>query len=109
MLAYDGGVLVTDVVTTGTAAVDVRISNGRVTEIGRGLQPDELVIAGRGGTLLPGLHDHHCHLLATAAAVLSCQVMASPASRARHPVAKTALVASSAVPAAPANCRSGCM
>jgi predicted amidohydrolase YtcJ len=29
------------------------------------------VVSGTGGALLPGLHDHHCHLLATAAASAS--------------------------------------
>ncbi|GAB2482911.1 amidohydrolase family protein [Jatrophihabitans fulvus] len=48
---------------------DVRIRGGRVAEIAADLPAgDEPVVSGRGGALLPGLHDHHIHLLATAAA-----------------------------------------
>ncbi|MGH8505280.1 MAG: amidohydrolase family protein [Stenotrophobium sp.] len=49
---------------------DVRITGGRIAEIGTGLvaQNDESVIEARGGALLPGLHDHHLHLYACAAA-----------------------------------------
>lgn len=47
---------------------DVRTRDGVVVEIGAGLAPGaEEVIDGRGGALLPGLHDHHLHLLALAA------------------------------------------
>lgn len=49
---------------------DVRVRDAKIDEIapaltGRG----ERVVSGDGGALLPGLHDHHCHLLATAAAL----------------------------------------
>ncbi|GAB3715672.1 amidohydrolase family protein [Nocardiopsis oceani] len=49
---------------------DVRVQDGRVAEIASGLRPGkgEEVITARGGALLPGLHDHHIHLLALAAA-----------------------------------------
>lgn len=52
------------------AARDVRCRNGKIIEIGTGLQsdPGERVIEARGGVLLPGLHDHHIHLIALAAA-----------------------------------------
>jgi len=53
--------------------VDVRLNGPRVVEVGRQLSwrlNDELVDA-RGGALLPGLHDHHVHVLASAAAVTS--------------------------------------
>jgi len=48
---------------------DIRISDGRIAGMGR-LQPatGERVIDAAGGALLPGLHDHHIHLAATAAA-----------------------------------------
>lgn len=49
---------------------DVRIADGRITAIDVGL-PDrgsEPVIDAAGGALLPGLHDHHLHLFALAAA-----------------------------------------
>jgi predicted amidohydrolase YtcJ len=55
--------------------VDVRVRGDRVVEIGARLRalPDDEVIDARGGALLPGLHDHHIHLLATAAAMASVQ------------------------------------
>ncbi|NKQ51473.1 amidohydrolase family protein [Amycolatopsis sp. K13G38] len=54
----------------GTA--DVRIRGEQVTEVGD-LRPerDETVLDARGGALLPGLHDHHVHLLSLAAAAAS--------------------------------------
>jgi predicted amidohydrolase YtcJ len=50
---------------------DVRVEGGRVAALGRGLEPapGERVIDASGGALLPGLHDHHLHLLAWAAAL----------------------------------------
>ncbi|MDT7571115.1 MAG: hypothetical protein QOE05_1289 [Actinomycetota bacterium] len=58
-----------------TAAVDVRIRDGRVMEIGRPLDHlGEEVLNGRGGELLPGLHDHHLHLHAMAAGLASVDV-----------------------------------
>jgi predicted amidohydrolase YtcJ len=57
---------------------DVRIRDGRITEVGDRLKPmpDEDVVDARGGALIPGLHDHHIHLRALAAASLS--VFAGP-------------------------------
>lgn len=54
----------------------VRIDGHRITEIGPGLRPSrgDDVLDGRGGWLSPGLHDHHVHLLALAAAEGSIQV-----------------------------------
>lgn len=54
---------------------DVRIANGKIAEIGRGLNGPEMY-DGQGGALLPGLHDHHIHLNASAAALNS--VMCGP-------------------------------
>jgi predicted amidohydrolase YtcJ len=52
--------------------VDVRLAHGRVAAIGLlTSRPDEPCIAASGGLLLPGLHDHHVHLAATASARLS--------------------------------------
>jgi predicted amidohydrolase YtcJ len=50
--------------------VDVRVTGERVAHIGVGLRADSAdeVVAGEGGALLPGLHDHHLHLMALAAA-----------------------------------------
>lgn len=60
--------------SAGAAPVDVRIAydgtgQGRISGIGR-LEPEagEPQIDARGAALLPGLHDHHVHLFATAAA-----------------------------------------
>jgi predicted amidohydrolase YtcJ len=50
----------------GRGPFDVRLRDGRIEEIGRGLTggPE---LDGRGGALIPGLLDHHLHLLAAAA------------------------------------------
>lgn len=55
-----------------TLAADVRIARGRVAAVGE-LAPltGEPVIEGNDALLLPGLHDHHVHLAATAAAMES--------------------------------------
>ena len=56
--------------------VDVRVANGRIDAVDRELAPTSgtEVIDGRGGALIPGLHDHHIHLFATAAAAHSVAV-----------------------------------
>ncbi|CAN5566247.1 amidohydrolase family protein [soil metagenome] len=60
--------LLIDVEVEG-ARVDVRVVGDRVSEVGHGLdRRDDEVVDGAGGALLPGLHDHHLHLLALAAA-----------------------------------------
>lgn len=53
--------------------VDVRIAAGTVTDVGPRLPSHrkEDSIDGRGGALLPGLVDHHLHLLALAARITS--------------------------------------
>lgn len=53
--------------------VDVRAEGGIVSEVAPKLQPrdGENVIEARAGALIPGLHDHHLHLLAMAAAAES--------------------------------------
>ena len=53
--------------------LDVRCRDGRVVELGEALAPapDEAVLEARGGALLPGLHDHHLHCFALAAALRS--------------------------------------
>jgi predicted amidohydrolase YtcJ len=49
--------------------VDIRIADGAVAEIGRlAASPGEPLLEAGGDALLPGLHDHHIHLLAFAAA-----------------------------------------
>jgi len=61
-----------DVVVDGLP-VDVRASGGVVAAIGAGLaaRAGDEEAGGRGGALIPGLHDHHIHLLALAAAARS--------------------------------------
>jgi predicted amidohydrolase YtcJ len=56
--------------------VDVRVEHGAVAEVAPTLRParDVEVVDGGGGALIPGLHDHHIHLLATAAAAESLAV-----------------------------------
>jgi len=51
-------------------AVDVRTDQSTIAEVGPDLRPTlrAEVVDGRGGALLPGLHDHHVHVLAMAAA-----------------------------------------
>jgi predicted amidohydrolase YtcJ len=56
------------------AVVDVRIAHGIVVEIGRALAPGHDEVDGGGGALIPGLHDHHLHLFAMAAAAESVDV-----------------------------------
>ena len=67
-VAKVASVLFRDVEVAGRR-VDVRTGDGRVREVGS-LNPDaeDEVVDGRGGALVPGLHDHHVHLLALAAA-----------------------------------------
>ena len=61
--------LLTDV-ELGGIRTDVRVKAGIVTDVGSlGRQSGELQLAGAGRSLLAGLHDHHCHVLATAAAL----------------------------------------
>lgn len=57
----------------GRGPLDVRLAAGRIAEIGPELEarPGEAVLDAAGGALLPGLHDHHIHLLALAAALRS--------------------------------------
>lgn len=54
----------------GVGVRDVRCVGGRIVEIGEDLSPraGESTLDAAGGALLPGLHDHHIHLFALAAA-----------------------------------------
>ncbi|MDQ1520110.1 MAG: hypothetical protein QOI55_1183 [Actinomycetota bacterium] len=62
------GLILRDVEVAG-AIVDVRVSRGIVDRIGPGLSPprDDVLVDGKRGALIPGLHDHHLHVLALAA------------------------------------------
>lgn len=62
--------LIVNAEVEGVADLDVRCRDGRIVDIGRGLDAAaaECVLDARGGALLPGLNDHHIHLFALAAA-----------------------------------------
>ncbi|HWE70272.1 MAG TPA: amidohydrolase family protein [Acidimicrobiales bacterium] len=54
----------------GTGRADVRLEGGRIVEIGPhlGTSAGNDLIEAHGGAVIPGLHDHHLHLRAQAAA-----------------------------------------
>ncbi len=62
---------------------DVRVEDGRVIEVAARIEPrpGESVTDAAGAALLPGLHDHHLHLFALAAARASvdCSLARTPA------------------------------
>ncbi len=68
--ANGAGWLIRSAELAGGSVADLRIREGLVREIAQGLAPisGESVVEANGGALLPGLHDHHLHLLALAAA-----------------------------------------
>ncbi|MFJ1456411.1 amidohydrolase family protein [Nocardia sp. N2S4-5] len=72
--------LIRNATVFGSACTDVRWSRGRITECGRGLRAEvgEEDIDARGGWLLPGLHDHHTHVRATAALAESVRLDEPP-------------------------------
>lgn len=57
------------------AVVDIRVGE-RIAAVADRLtpQPAEVVYAAGGGTVIPGIHDHHVHLRAAAAALASTRV-----------------------------------
>ncbi|HLH82915.1 MAG TPA: amidohydrolase family protein [Trebonia sp.] len=65
--------LAAEAVLASLPPTDVRLAGGRVAECAPGLRPapGEDGIDAAGGALLPGLHDHHVHLRALAAAQAS--------------------------------------
>lgn len=61
----------------GSRVADVRVAGGIVTEVSADplrAGPGETVVDAAGGALLPGLHDHHIHLMSLAAAASSVHV-----------------------------------
>jgi predicted amidohydrolase YtcJ len=66
-------VLITRTEVNGVEPLDVRLRGGRIAEIGPHLarEAGEPTLDAAGGALLPGLHDHHLHLFALAAADMS--------------------------------------
>ena len=59
--------LIRGVTVEGRSGLDLRVRDGRVVEIGPRLSGREPVLEGSGGWLIPGLIDHHIHLLGWAA------------------------------------------
>jgi predicted amidohydrolase YtcJ len=68
-------VLIQRAMTLDGAAIDVRLGE-RIDEVAGDLapRPGEQVFDAAGGTVLPGLHDHHVHLHSAAAAETSVRV-----------------------------------
>jgi predicted amidohydrolase YtcJ len=60
----------------GGAIVDLRAGPAGIEAIGAALEarPGDEILDGAGGAVIPGLHDHHLHLLAMAAAITSARV-----------------------------------
>src|SRR5262249_4010327 len=71
----DVGLLLRSVRVDG-AIVDLRAGPAGIEAIGAGLapRPSDEILDGAGGAVIPGLHDHHLHLLAMAAASTSVRV-----------------------------------
>jgi len=63
------GLLIRNAEIDGAAGQDVWIADGRIGETSSGFQGAAEEIDAKGGALIPGLIDHHVHLLATAALV----------------------------------------
>lgn len=59
--------LIRNAEVVGRAGLDVAITDGRIKAIGTIREPAHEVIDAQGGAVIPGLHDHHLHLLASAA------------------------------------------
>jgi predicted amidohydrolase YtcJ len=62
-----GPLVIRDVEVEDRAGLDVRLEAGRIAAIGPRLPGGGQEIDGAGGALIPGLVDHHIHLLALAA------------------------------------------
>ncbi|MBL7499428.1 amidohydrolase family protein [Frankia nepalensis] len=96
--------LIVDAEIDGRGGQAVRVDGGLVTAVGDGRdredlrpRPGEEVVDARGGMLLPGLHDHHIHLLALAALASSVPV-GPPAVRTEAELARALRAAAAATP-----------
>ena len=79
--------------------VDVVLEQGRIAAVvGAGRSAADRVIDAGGGALIPGLHDHHVHLLASAAA-LSSTSCGPPAVSDRRALGDALRAADAALPA----------
>ena len=65
------GLLIRNVEVEGRPGQDVAICDGRIVAIGPKLRAAGEMLDGAGGALIPGLIDHHLHLLGAAAAASS--------------------------------------
>lgn len=66
------GLLIRGAEVGSRTGVDVRIIGDRIVEIGQGLKArSERLVDADSGSVIPGLHDHHVHLLSLAAALAS--------------------------------------
>ncbi len=65
-----GPMLIARAEIAGSGPFDVRVAGDRIAQIAERLEPEsgEPLLEADGGALLPGLHDHHLHLFALAAA-----------------------------------------
>ncbi len=61
------GLILRNVEVGGRSGLDVRVADGRIAAIGARLPGPGWAVDGGGGALLPGLADHHIHLLGLAA------------------------------------------
>ena len=66
--------MIRNVEVDGRPGLDVRLAAGRIVEIGQRLERGGEALDGGGGALIPGLHDHHIHLLSSAAEVSSVRL-----------------------------------
>jgi predicted amidohydrolase YtcJ len=89
-----------EAVLAGLPCTDVRLAAGMIAECAPGLRPEpgEEVMEAAGGVLLPGLHDHHVHLRALAAAAASVSA-GPPATRSVAGLAARLRAADAALPA----------
>ena len=62
-MTADGTLFIRNVELAGSPGLDVKLENGRIKAIGRRLAGYGAEVDGRGGALIPGLIDHHVHLL----------------------------------------------
>lgn len=93
----DVSAFVDDVTVTGP--LDIRIASGRIVEVAPGIpaEPGDEVIDAGGGSVIPGLHDHHVHLRALAAAQTSVPA-GPPAVRSSDELARSLAAAASSLP-----------
>jgi predicted amidohydrolase YtcJ len=88
-----------DVEVGGRPGVDVRVEDDVVVAVGVAgdvATAGAEVVDGRGGALLPGLHDHHLHLLALAARMGSVELDPAPSGPAADALLAGAAVAGDA-------------